>query len=288
MMLRSAFLLAALLASPLSAASPVPAAIYTDPVRDAAHPARMAVLHIPSGDVKINGVAYLAAGPGPHPTIILCHGLPGNEKNLDLAQALRRAGWNAITFNYRGSWGSPGSFRFAQNPQDADAVLAYVSDPTNAKSLGIDRTRLVLAGHSMGGWVAAMTAGRSTALRGTILISAANMGQMGRLPRAAIVKEMEGDMESLADTSPAAMTEELVTHANDYDFVSGASTLANTPMLVLSSDDGLAPMTDALVAAMLTAGGRRVTAVHVATDHGWSDRRIRLQIEILGWLTKLR
>jgi uncharacterized protein len=95
-------------------------------------------------------------------------------------------------------------------------------------------------------------------------------------------------MESLADTSPAAMTEELVTHANDYDFVSGASTLANTPMLVLSSDDGLAPMTDALVAAVRKAGGRRVTAVHVATDHGWSDGRIRLQIEILGWLTKLR
>jgi uncharacterized protein len=288
MMLRSAFLLAALLASPLSAASPVPAAIYTDPVRDTAHPARMAVLHIPSGDVKINGVAYLAAGPGPHPTIILCHGLPGNEKNLDLAQALRRAGWNAITFNYRGSWGSPGSFRFAQNPQDAAAVLTYVSDPANAKSLGIDRTRLVLAGHSMGGWVAAMTAARSTALRGTILISAANMGQMGRLPRAAIVKEMEGDMESLADTSPAAMTDDLLAHANDYDFVSGASTLANTPMLVLSSDDGLAPMTDALVAAVRKAGGKRVTAVHVATDHGWSDRRIRLQSEILHWLATLR
>ncbi|MDO8912512.1 MAG: hypothetical protein Q8N10_08825 [Phenylobacterium sp.] len=32
----------------------------------------------------------------------------GNEKNLDLAQAVRRAGWNAVTFNYRGSWGSPG------------------------------------------------------------------------------------------------------------------------------------------------------------------------------------
>ncbi|MFD3266336.1 hypothetical protein [Phenylobacterium ferrooxidans] len=32
----------------------------------------------------------------------------GNEKNLDLAQAVRRAGWNAAAFNYRGSWGSPG------------------------------------------------------------------------------------------------------------------------------------------------------------------------------------
>jgi hypothetical protein len=34
------------------------------------------------------------------------------------------------------------------------------------------------------------------------------------------------------------------------------------------------------------AGGR-VSAVHVATDHGWSDSRIRLQSEVLGWLAAL-
>ena len=85
----------------------IPAAIYTDPVRDPKHPARMEVLHIPSGGVALNGVAYLAAGAGPHPTLLIMHGLPGNEKNLDLAQAVRRAGWNAVTFSYRGSWGSP-------------------------------------------------------------------------------------------------------------------------------------------------------------------------------------
>lgn len=70
----------------------LPEAIYRDPPSDKAHPARMEVLHIPSGGVAINGVAYLASGKGPHPTVVICHDLPGNEKNLDLAQALRRAG----------------------------------------------------------------------------------------------------------------------------------------------------------------------------------------------------
>ena len=92
---------AALMAAP--AAAKVPSAIYTDPPHDAANPARMEVLHIPSGGVEINGVAYLAAGPGKHPTLVIAHGWPGNEKNLDLAQAVRRAGWNVVTFNYRGS-----------------------------------------------------------------------------------------------------------------------------------------------------------------------------------------
>lgn len=281
-------LLAIVAFNPAIAAPKVPSAIYTDPVQDTAHPARMEVLHIPSGGVLINGVAYLAAGPGPHPTIVICHGLPGNEKNLDLAQAVRRAGWNAITFNYRGSWGSPGSFRFAQNPEDAAAVLAYIRDSTNSKKLGIDTSYIVLAGHSMGGWVAAMTSANDATLRGTILISAANMGALGRMPRAEIMKEMVGDMESLFDTTPDAMTEEVVASAQAFDFIGRAEPLSRKPLLALTSDDGLAPMADALVAAVRAAGGTQVEAVHVATDHSWSDRRIRLQTEILNWLAKLK
>src|SRR5258706_6094506 len=75
-----------------SVTAQVPRAISADPPRDSVHPARMEVLHIPSGGVNINGVAYIASGPGAHPAFIFFHGLPGNEKNLDLAQAVRRAG----------------------------------------------------------------------------------------------------------------------------------------------------------------------------------------------------
>lgn len=129
----------------------IPPAIYTDPPHDARYPARMVVLHIPSGGVKINGVAYLAQGAGPHPTAILFVGLPGNEKNLDLAQAVRRAGWNTVSFFYRGSWGSPGVFRLSHCLEDAKAVLAYLRVDSRAKRLGIDASRIVLVGHSMGG-----------------------------------------------------------------------------------------------------------------------------------------
>ena len=283
-----AFLLAALAANPPSIASQIPFAIYTDPVHDMVNPAQMEVLHIPSGDVQINGVAYLAAGSGPHPTIIICHGLPGNEKNLDLAQALRRAGWNAITFNYRGSWGTPGSFRFAQNPEDARAVLAYLRVPENARRLGVDTSYLVIAGHSMGGWVSAMVSSNDDSIRGTILISSGNLGKRFEIPRAQLVARMADNMEALVGTTAEAMAEELNVNAAAFDYTRGAAGLANKPMLVLSSDDGLAPQSDALVAAVNKAGGKQVTAVHVATDHSWSDRRIRLQSEVLNWLAKLK
>jgi uncharacterized protein len=268
-------------------AQSVPPAIFTDPPADRAHPAAMTVLHIPSHGLLINGLLYSPAGGGPHPTLVICHGLPGNEKNLDLAQAVRRAGWNAVTFNYRGSWGSPGSFRFAQNPQDADAVLAYLRDPSNAAKLGIDPRRIVIAGHSMGGWVVALTAAHDHALSGAILISMADMGLTGARPRAQAVAAMADDMETLADVSAESMVDELTAHAKEFVVTGTATGLAQIPVLAITSNDHLAAQTDALVAAIKAKGGTRVAAAHLDTDHSYSDRRIALESLVITWLSGL-
>lgn len=269
------------------AATKVPPAIFTDPPSDHAHPAAMTVLHIPSHGVLINGLLYLPTGAGPHPTLVICHGLPGNEKNLDLAQAVRRAGWNAVTFNYRGSWGSAGSFRFAQNLQDADAVLAYLRDPSNAAKLGIDPKRIAIAGHSMGGWVVAHTAAHDHALMGAILISMADMGLVGGRPRAQAVAAMADDMETLADVTAESMVDELASHAQDFVVAGTAAGLAQIPVLAITANDHLASQTDTLVAAIKAKGGSKVTATHLDTDHSYSDRRIALESIVITWLSGL-
>lgn len=286
----AAAILAALPLPVLAQAAPdIPAAIYTDPPADKAHPAAMEVVHIPSGNVAINGVVYIPTGAGPHPTVVLCHGLPGNEKSVDLAQAMRRAGWTVITFNYRGSWGSPGDYRFAQNLEDADAVLAFARAPANAAKLRIDPKRLVIVGHSMGGWVTALTAAKDKQLIGAALISAANMGAFGKAPRDRLATGMKDNgQEALAGTSPEIMADELIAKAEDFDFLKGAAALADTNLLILSSDDDLAPGTDALAAAIRKSGGTKVKTLHVATDHSWSDARVRLQVEVLAWLAGLK
>ena len=166
-------------------------------------------------------------------------------------------------------------------------MLAYLRDPANAAALRVDPKRIVIAGHSMGGWVAAMTAERDAALAGTILISAANMGAVGRMPREALLALARDNMEALAGITAESMADELAANADAFDWTAGAAGLRGAPLLVLTSDDGLAPISDALVAAVRAGGAPRVSAVHVATDHGWSDRRIRLQNEVIGWLAWL-
>jgi uncharacterized protein len=274
-------------ASAAAFAQTVPSAISADPPPDAAHPAKMTVLHIPSHGVVINGLIYQPSGTGPHPTLVICHGLPGNEKNLDLAQALRRSGWNAVTFNYRGSWGSPGQYRFSQNPEDADAVLAFLRDPAHAGPLGIDTTRIAMAGHSMGGWVVALTASHDHALIGAVLISAGDMGRLGDLARNTAVAGMADNMEALAGVTPESMADEVIANSKSFRMTNAAAGLVNMPLLALTADDGLAPHTDALVQAIREGGGKNVTERHVATDHSWSDHRIALETIVLTWLAGL-
>ena len=266
-------------------AQSVPPAIFTDPPADARHPAKMTVLHIPTHGVQINGLVYQPSGAGPHPTLVICHGLPGNEKFLDLAQAVRRAGWNAVTFNYRGSWGSPGAFRFSHNLEDADAVLAYLRDPVNAARLGIDTQRIAMAGHSMGGWVVVHTAAHDRGLVGAIIVSAADVGKQGELPNDRLVALMADNMGPLADATAESMAAEIRALGKTFRFDSAAAGLAHTPLLALTADDGPAPDTDALVRLIDAQGGHDVTAVHVATDHAWSDHRIALESTIITWLT---
>ncbi|MEO8480370.1 MAG: alpha/beta fold hydrolase, partial [Gemmatimonadota bacterium] len=259
-----------------------------DPPVDSLHPARMEVLHIPSGDVAINGVAYLPTGPGPHPVVVLLHGYPGNEKNLDLAQAIRRAGWSVITFNYRGSWGSLGQFRFGQNLEDADAVLAFLHDTSTVRALDINPDQIVMAGHSMGGWVTALTAAHHPELKGAILISAADMGKVGTLPRKQLIGLTATSMEALAGVTAESMADDLIAGSARWTFEGAAPRLGSLPLLVMTANDGLAPHVAPLVATARAKGNTAVATVHAATDHSWSDTRILLESTIINWLEDVR
>jgi hypothetical protein len=139
----------------------------------------------------------------------------------------------------------------------------------------------------MGGWVTAVTAGQDTGLAGAALISAADMTSLAPAPLATRLRTATENMEALAGVTAQSMAEEMATLTPAMGFAAAAPGLARKPLLVLTSDDGLAPGANALVAQIRKAGGTQVTTLHVATDHGWNSARIRLESEVLGWLAGL-
>ena len=144
------------------------------PISDA--PPGQVELKIPSEGAALNAFMYTAAGAGPHPLLVLLHGFPGNERNLDLAQAARQAGWDALYFDYRGSWGSGGRFSFAHALADVSQVLNYMRAPAQRQRFDLDTSRIVLLGHSMGGGLALVTAERDPDVRCTAALAAWNIG----------------------------------------------------------------------------------------------------------------
>jgi hypothetical protein len=99
---------------------------------------------------------------------------------------------------------------------------------------------------------------------------------------------MRENMESLADVTAESMADELIANAKSFDWTNAVPGLAHLPLLVLTANDGLAPQDDALADAVKKAGNSRVTVVHAATDHSWSDRRIELESIVIRWLEQLR
>ena len=267
----------------LIAAAPITA----DPPRDPAQPAAMAAFVIPAGNGAMNAVLYTASGVGPHPTLLLLHGFPGNEQNLDLAQAARRDGWNVLTLHYRGSWGSPGAFSFNGAADDAATALAYLRRPEIVARYRIDPRRIAVAGHSMGGMMAASAAATDPKVLGAFLIDPWDVAATARYFRtdanarqAFIVDELRGDLPPLAGTSEAALLAEIDRAGPRLDLARTITTIAPRPVTVIFAERGAG----AIEAARLTKAARLPDQPLLPTDHSFSDMRVALAARLIAWL----
>ncbi|MGC4036142.1 MAG: alpha/beta fold hydrolase [Chitinophagaceae bacterium] len=137
---------------------------------DNASPAGSTELFISSANSLLAGFIYRANGSQKHPTLLLLHGYPGNERNLDIAQVVRAHGWNVIYFDYRGSWGSQGKFSFRNCVEDVINVVFFCKKYQD--SLKIDTSNIVLFGHSMAGWICLKAIQQLPSVRKAFILSA--------------------------------------------------------------------------------------------------------------------
>ena len=171
---------------------------------------------------KLLGGLYRAAGAGPRPTAILLHGLPGVEKNLDVAYALREAGWNCAYFHYRGSWGSEGTFTLAGRHDDLLAVADWL-----ARQPCVDVGRVALFGHSAGGYLAFMAAAIDPRFKAVVALCPLVSGARAQLAQS-IFDEWAGMLDGITGAQLKSQWEGL-TPAE-----SAAERLRNRPILLLT------------------------------------------------------
>lgn len=272
----------------------VPAAVIADPPKNSAFPARNQQLLVPSNGFGMNALFFLAAGEGPKPTMLLLHGLPGNERNLDLAQAVRRAGWNVLTFTYRGAWGSQGRFSIQHALQDAAAAMEFLRSPGTAAKYGVDIKRIVIAGHSMGGYAAAAQGAKDADVAGVVLLDAWDIGATANQVRAAgdagrktFIDEFDDLGHALGEIGAVDLADEVIRRGETWQILSLAGALAKKQVLTIYARKGIRAENATFAKALRQAGAKRLKEVEIDSDHSFADSRIRLASEVVRWLDDL-
>jgi pimeloyl-ACP methyl ester carboxylesterase len=284
--------------SPSRSPTPLFDPVVADPPRfDAIDPPSLSETQFTIDAARLNGIVYEAQGAGPHPTVLLLHGFPGNEKNLDIAQALRRGGWNVVFFHYRGAWGSEGRFSFEHVLEDVAGVVEAIGQREFAVEHRIDPTRLALVGHSMGGFAALISGAELSEVDCVGSIAGANLGVVARgiLADSAETEQVATLLDSWAGPIQGASGEELaaelVANLERFDTLRAAPLLAEKPLLLIAGElDRVTPPSLnhlPLVEALEHEGAASLDAVVIPrADHSFSGQRIELTRRVIGWLEK--
>jgi uncharacterized protein len=227
---------------------------------------------------RLIGVLYLARGEEPKPTVLLLHGCPGLEKNLDLAVRLREAGWNALVFHYRGCWGSAGGYDLRTIPRDVIAAVDFLSGCPR-----VDPDRIAVLGHSLGGWAALVTASIEPRLR-----AVAVYGTAARLGAALVLgpDRVEEEFTRFLAVTPEEFAAQVAVVAERMDGRAAAAAIGPRPLLVVhGTEDRWAPVAQARELRERTGPWCRYVEVEGA-DHGFSWHRAELADLIVGWLSE--
>jgi uncharacterized protein len=253
---------------------------------DTTSPASSTELFIPSGNSQIAGLIYSANGLQKHPTLLLLHGYPGNERNLDIAQVVRSHGWNVIYFDYRGSWGSQGKFSFKNCVEDVVNVVAFCNKYQD--SLKIDTSNIVLFGHSMGGWVCLKALQELPAVKKGFALSTwdiakdfKNVSNEKEMLRIATDPNIAGKYFVL-NTSLKDLYTPVIQNQTYFNLLNEGKSLADKQIIMIDEHEKNQQLADKIKESNQSYFDYSVWQ----TDHSFTNKRVSLINKVLAFLEK--
>ena len=237
-------------------------------------------VYFDSDGYRLLGTLFLAPGEGLKPTALLLHGMPGIEKNYDLALYLRARGWNSLIFHYRGCWGSEGVFSFQSIPSDINRAT---DELCGGKYSRVDPERVVLFGHSLGGWGAVMAAVADSRVRAVVTVAPISCPSDFQITMQAATEIF---CPWLPGLSPEKFLDQWHQLAESFTPTIKVKEIAPRPILILhGTGDDLVSISHS-EALYTSAAEPKEFRVHPEADHGFTWHRSWLHKVVLSWLEK--
>lgn len=143
-------------------------------------------------DQFIRGSIYLPQGTGRFPTLVLLHGFTGSRTEsgflfVQLARLLNKQGIACVTFDFRHSGESDGSFDQMLVTGELDDALRVTQWVTGQPF--VNRSRMGLLGFSLGGLLAACTVARTAAYKSLVLLAPSTERNLARIAKSSVTDD---------------------------------------------------------------------------------------------------
>jgi len=233
------------------------------------------------------------------PTIILCHGFPGNDTDvLGLGERLMEEGFNALAFNYRGTWGSEGLFTNANSLDDVVSAIDYVKSSMIVREFNVDSSSISIVGYSYGGGMALLGALNDPSVKRVIYIAGGDLSEVARMMQQSdefkrrILKMVDqGISDSGFNSLPAEEGwADVFADMDKYDLVKHAEALSNKDILIVGGWRDQSNIAEhhilPLYRALQKCGAKQVQIEMFDTDHSFANVRSLLADRIVSWLRR--
>ena len=196
-----------------------------------------------SGGIPLAAALFTPQGGGPHPGLVICHGMPANPRpgpraaappNEDpdypaLAELCAWEGFATLIFNFRGTGESGGNFHPLGWAQDLEAMLSWLREVPR-----VDAARIALLGSSLGAAVAIYVAAHHPEVAG--LVAFASPAVMGSRPQPADAVARLRELGVIRDAQFPPSLEAWSQESERLNPVDWVGQVAPRPLLLLHGD----------------------------------------------------
>jgi len=230
---------------------------------------------------RLRGRVYHPMKEGRFPAVTLCHGYPGDNKNMDLAEELALSGIVVLIFYYRGAWGSEGEYSFsALAPSTGDALKLLRGLPY------VDTDRVGLVSHSMGALPLTKVMSHDRAVKtGVLMAPASDLRAWTTGPALDIMlpyflKMAEGKLTGWNEVRLRGDFEKAALELNPVDSIRDVT----APLLVVVGSEDALTVPQSCRLLYEAANEPKEWVIIEDADHNFTEHRMPLIKKVIDWL----